>query len=92
MGEKMSRTRDLEAKNAELEKKLVEAEKAFEDKKRALNAAINMWDIETKKLEIAVACLCRVENATDWYAVQQENKLINDLVNEALVAIKEKEV
>jgi small-conductance mechanosensitive channel len=40
-----------DAKIAELEKKLEEAEKAFEDKKRALNSAINMWDIETKKLE-----------------------------------------
>jgi hypothetical protein len=53
----VDKIKELETKNAELEKKLVEAEKAFEDKKRAINAAINMWDIETKKLEIAVEAL-----------------------------------
>lgn len=52
-----SQVNTLEAKNVELEKKLVDAEKAFEDKKRALNAAITMWDIETKKLKIAVEAL-----------------------------------
>jgi SMC interacting uncharacterized protein involved in chromosome segregation len=75
--------KSLEAKNDELEKKLVEAEKAFEDKKRALTAAINMWDTESKKLEIAVEALGFISQNSSCSHME-------DIADKALAAIKGK--
>jgi hypothetical protein len=46
-------------------------------------------DETEKKLSVAIEALCGIENATDSHAVEQGNIVINKLVNEALLKIKE---
>lgn len=84
--------RKLESKNTELEKELKESKEGHEAVAAWYIESLNQFLKSQKKLEIAVECLCRVENATDSHAIQQENRLINDLVNEALVAINKEGV
>jgi hypothetical protein len=66
-----------------------ELEKEYDETFSTLKKSSSYIETLQAQNEIMMEVICRIENATDFYAIQQENKLINDLCNEALKKVDE---